>query len=76
MSDGIYPSNDGRGYVLRRILRRALRFSRQLGIKDPFVYTIVDPIVEAMGNFYPEIIEPVKNVKSVIESEEKRLLQR
>jgi len=75
MSDGIYPSNDGRGYVLRRILRRALRFSRQLGIKDPFVYTIVDPIVEAMGKFYPEIIEPVKNVKSVIESEERRFLE-
>ncbi len=75
MSDGIYPSNDGRGYVLRRILRRGLRFSRQLGIKDPFLYTIVDPIVEAMGNFYPEIIEPVKNVKSVIESEEKRFLE-
>ena len=75
MSDGIYPSNDGRGYVLRRVLRRALRFSRQLGITEPFIYTVVDPIVKTMGEFYPEIKESKKNVKSVIESEEKRFLE-
>ncbi len=75
MSDGIYPSNDGRGYVLRRILRRALRFSRLLGLKEPFVYKVVDPIVATMGEFYPEITETVTNVKSVIEAEEKRFLE-
>ncbi|HRX47200.1 MAG TPA: alanine--tRNA ligase, partial [Spirochaetota bacterium] len=75
MSDGIYPSNDGRGYVLRRILRRALRFSRLLGLKEPFVYKVVDPIVATMGDFYPEITETVANVKNVIESEEKRFLE-
>lgn len=75
MSDGIYPSNDGRGYVLRRILRRALRFSRLLGLKEPFVYKVVDPIVAAMGEFYPEITETVANVKNVIESEERRFLE-
>lgn len=75
MSDGIYPSNDGRGYVLRRILRRALRFSRLLGLKEPFVYKVVDPIVATMGEFYPEITETVANVKNVIESEEKRFLE-
>ena len=75
MSDGIYPSNDGRGYVLRRVLRRALRYSRLLGLKEPFVYKVVDPIVEAMGDFYPEITETVANVKNVIESEEKRFLE-
>lgn len=75
MSDGIYPSNDGRGYVLRRILRRALRFSRLLGLKEPFVYKIVDPIVNTMGEFYPEITQTVANVKNVIESEEKRFLE-
>jgi len=74
MSDGIYPSNDGRGYVLRRILRRALRYSRQLGIKEPFIYKMVDHIVELMGEFYPEIVDSAKNVKSVIEGEEKRFL--
>jgi alanyl-tRNA synthetase len=75
MSDGIYPSNEGRGYVLRRILRRALRFSRLLGLKEPFVYKVVDPIVKAMGEFYPEITQSVSNVKNVIESEEKRFLE-
>ncbi len=75
MSDGVYPSNEGRGYVLRRILRRGLRFSRLIGIKEPFLYRICDPIVETMGSFYPEIKEPLKNVKAVIESEEKRFLE-
>jgi len=75
MSDGIYPSNDGRGYVLRRVLRRALRYSRSLGLKEPFVYKVVDPIVDIMGEFYPEIIGSASNVKNVIESEEKRFLE-
>ncbi len=75
MSDGIYPSNDGRGYVLRRVLRRALRYSRFLGLKEPFVYKVVDPIVNIMGEFYPEIIGSASNVKSVIESEERRFLE-
>ena len=75
MSDGIYPSNDGRGYVLRRLLRRGLRFSRLIGIKEPFLYRICEPLVKTMGNFYPEIVEPLKNVQSVIESEEKRFLE-
>lgn len=75
MSDGIYPSNDGRGYVLRRILRRALRYSRFLELKEPFVYKVVDPIVNIMGEFYPEIIGSSSNVKNVIESEERRFLE-
>jgi len=75
MSDGIYPSNEGRGYVLRRILRRALRFTRQLGVREPFVYTLVDPVVDIMGEFYPEIKGSMKNVKNVIEGEEKRFLE-
>lgn len=75
MSDGIYPSNEGRGYVLRRVLRRALRFTRQLGIREPFVFRLVDPIVDTMGEFYPEIKESAKNIKNVIESEEKRFLE-
>jgi alanyl-tRNA synthetase len=74
LADGIYPSNEGRGYVLRRILRRAMRFSRQLGIKEPFIYKIVDPVVKIMGSFYPEIGQSAKNIKTVIESEEKRFL--
>ena len=75
MSDGIYPSNDGRGYVLRRILRRALRFTRQIGVTEPYLYTLVDPIVAAMSEFYPELRGSAPNVKKVIESEEQRFLE-
>jgi len=75
MSDGIYPSNEGRGYVLRRILRRALRFSRLIGINKPFLYKICDSTVKTMGAFYPELNDTIENVKSVIESEEKRFLE-
>lgn len=75
MSDGVYPSNESRGYVLRRILRRGLRFSRMIGIKEPFLYKICNPIVEYMGDFYPEIKEPLANVQSVIKSEEERFLE-
>jgi alanyl-tRNA synthetase len=75
MSDGVYPSNDGRGYVLRRVLRRGLRFSRQIGIREPFLYRICDPIAQTMSAFYPDLTGSLKNVKSVIESEEKRFLE-
>ena len=75
MSDGVYPSNDGRGYVLRRVLRRALRFTRQLGVHEPFLHRMVDPIVNLMGQFYPGIMSSRENVKSVILSEEKRFLE-
>ncbi len=75
ISDGIHPSNDGRGYVLRRILRRAMRFTRQLGIMEPFICALVDPVVSIMGDFYPEIRPGSGNVKKLIESEEKRFLE-
>lgn len=75
MADGIYPSNEGRGYVLRRILRRGLRYSRQIGVLEPFFYRLVDPITEIMADYYPELTDSAKNVKKVIESEEKRFLE-
>jgi alanyl-tRNA synthetase len=75
VADGVYPSNDGRGYVLRRVLRRAMRFTRQLGINKPFIHMVVDPIVGIMGNFYPDIKDAAVNVKKVIESEERRFLE-
>ena len=74
MTDGIYPSNEGRGYVLRRVLRRALRFTRQIGVTEPFLYTLVDEIVNLMGEFYPDIVDSAPNIKNVIKSEEKRFL--
>ncbi len=75
MSDGIYPSNEGRGYVLRRILRRSLRYTRQLGFTKPYVYTLVDHILNIMGPYYPTLKDSAKNIKNVIESEEKRFLE-
>jgi alanyl-tRNA synthetase len=75
IADGAYPSNEGRGYVLRRILRRALRYARQIGIREPFVYRIVDPIVSLMGVFYPEIIPAAKNIKNILHGEEERFLE-
>ncbi len=75
ISDGAYPSNEGRGYVLRRILRRALRFGRQIGITKPFLYKMIDPLVEKMGPYYPEIVSGSTNVKHLLEGEEKRFLE-
>jgi alanyl-tRNA synthetase len=75
MSDGAYPTNDGRGYVLRRILRRALRFGRQLGISKPFIHKMVEPIVRIYGVQYPELHKSSDNVSRVLEGEEKRFLE-
>lgn len=75
IADGVYPSNEGRGYVLRRILRRALRFGRQIGIHEPFLHMMVDRLVEIMGPYYPEIVAGATNVKHLLEGEEKRFLE-
>jgi len=70
IGDGVIPTNDGRGYVVRRILRRAARYGRSLGYKKPFLKDLVDPVVKIMGDIYPEIYEKSKYIKKVIESEE------
>jgi alanyl-tRNA synthetase len=70
ISDGANPSNEGRGYVLRRILRRASRFGRKLDLHEPFIYKVVETVVQQMGNVFPEIIEKQKHVERVIKSEE------
>lgn len=70
ISDGALPSNEGRGYVLRRILRRAARFGRTLGMHEPFIYTITGAVVEAMGKAFPEIIEKQAHVERVVKAEE------
>ena len=70
IADGALPSNEGRGYVLRRILRRAARFGRNLGLADPFLYRIVPTLNEEMGAAYPELASAREKVEQVIRSEE------
>lgn len=70
IADGALPSNEGRGYVLRRILRRAARFGRTLGMNEPFLYRIVEYLVQAMGDAYPEIRKEQRHCELVIKTEE------
>ena len=70
ITDGAVPGNDGRGYVLRRILRRASRYGRKLNLKEPFLYKIVEKLVKEMSEVFPEIKEKQKYVEKVIKAEE------
>jgi alanyl-tRNA synthetase len=74
ISDGVLPSNTARGYVIRRILRRALRFGYKMGIKEPFLYRGVDVVVEVMKDAYPELLQTKAFVKGVVKAEEERFL--
>jgi len=71
IADGFTPSNEGAGYVLRRVLRRAYRFGRTLGIEGPFVYRIVPTVVDVMGDVYPEVRSRQYGVRTWVEKEEK-----
>jgi len=70
ITDGAIPGNEGRGYVLRRILRRAARFGRNLGKHEPFIFKIAGAVVDSMGKAFPEIVEKQAHVEKVIEAEE------
>ncbi|QHT47248.1 alanine--tRNA ligase [Bacillus sp. SB49] len=72
VSDGALPSNEGRGYVLRRLLRRAVRFAKQIGIDKPFMYKLVPQVSNIMVDFYPEVKEKEAFIKNVIKTEEER----
>ena len=72
IADGALPSNEGRGYVLRRILRRAARFARKLDLHEPVIYKLVPTVVDVMGEAFPEIKEKHQYISSVIKSEEER----
>ena len=73
--DGASPGNEGRGYVIRRILRRASRFAHSIGQKQPFLYKLVPTLVKQMGEQYPELKQRQDYVAQVIETEERRFLQ-
>ena len=70
MADGVMPSNEGRGYVLRRILRRAARYARQLDQHDPFIHQLVGTLGETMGHVFPEVATKKDHIDLVIRSEE------
>jgi alanyl-tRNA synthetase len=73
IADGVLPSNDGRGYVLRKIIRRGLRHGTLLGAKEPFLYEMVDAVRQIMGAAYPEITQAsAPQLKEVVKSEEQR----
>jgi alanyl-tRNA synthetase len=72
VSDGVLPSNEGRGYVLRKILRRAIRHGRLLGQEKPFLFEMVREVRDLMSSAYPELIECASRVEKVVESEERQ----
>ncbi len=72
ITDGVYPSNEGRGYVLRRIIRRALRHGSKLGLTDPFFYKLVNPLVEEMGDAYPELRKAQSHIEKLLRQEEEQ----
>jgi alanyl-tRNA synthetase len=75
IADGVMPSNEGRGYVLRRIIRRAIRHGYRLGIHDVFFYKLVAPLVEEMGEAFPELKAAQAQVERVLKKEEERFAE-
>jgi len=73
--DGVLPSNEGRGYVLRRIIRRAIRHGYKLGIEEPFFWRLVETLEEQMGEAYPELVKARKHVEKVLYQEEERFAE-
>ena len=73
--DGVVPSNEGRGYVLRRIVRRAARHGHKLGLREPFLWRLVEPLVEIMGEAYPELVEGRERAERTIRREEERFAE-
>ena len=75
VSDGIIPSNEGRGYVLRRIIRRALRHGYSLGMREPFLYKLVQSVSNVMGDHYKELVNNQSNIVSILKGEEEGFMR-
>ena len=72
VAEGVAPSNEGRGYVLRRVIRRAVQFGRRIGLEPPFLYELADLVRKQMGSVYPELEERRSEVADLIRAEEER----
>lgn len=72
IGDGALPSNEGRGYVLRRLLRRAVRYAKQIGINRPFMFELVPVVGDVMNDYYPEVSDKAAFIQKVIKNEEER----
>ncbi|RKN80437.1 alanine--tRNA ligase [Paenibacillus ginsengarvi] len=72
VGDGVLPSNEGRGYIIRRLLRRAVRYGKSLGIEKPFMYKLTETVGSIMGTYYPEVVEKCEFIEKVIRTEEER----
>jgi alanyl-tRNA synthetase len=75
VTDGVVPSNEGRGYVLRRIIRRAIRHGHKLGLREPFFHKLVAALVKEMGGAYPELVSAQAQVERVLKQEEGRFAE-
>ncbi len=72
IADGVLPGNEGRGYVERRLLRRAARFGRELGLEKPFLYQVVQTVIDGMSHHYPELAEHRVQIEKIVLTEEER----
>ncbi|MGL6247462.1 MAG: alanine--tRNA ligase, partial [Culicoidibacterales bacterium] len=75
VADGALPSNEGRGYILRRLIRRAVRWAKKLGLEKPFMAQLVPTVAEVMADYYPYVTEHIPFIQKVITNEEERFLE-
>jgi alanyl-tRNA synthetase len=75
VADGVIPSNEGRGYVQRRIIRRAIRHGYKLGQKKPFFHKLVPDLVKLMGDAYPKLVADEKRITDTLKAEEERFFE-